>query len=155
MLHGEAIDSTFCMQQGTEPRLVLPSVNRYLRRLQHEYLDRQQLMQLGDGPGYYTEASYASCHVDSTRRRLKRWSSQEGLVAALFHLPSPLLHTGGELGCRGPKTVAKPIAFMASKFSCRVQEGRWEITANGPAVVTCIRHHISREECNCDGGRVD
>ena len=37
--------------QGTEPQLVLPSVNRYLRRLQHEYLDRDPLGQAG----FYTE----------------------------------------------------------------------------------------------------
>ncbi len=47
-----------CLQsplQGTDPRLELPAVNSYLRRLQHEYLGRNLFGQTGAGPGFYVQ----------------------------------------------------------------------------------------------------
>ena len=43
------------MVQGTEKTLQLSSVNRFLRRLQHETLRQERFLQNGDGPGFYTQ----------------------------------------------------------------------------------------------------
>jgi len=41
--------------QGSEPRLELPAVNSYLRRLQQEYLGRNLFGRTDAGPGFYVQ----------------------------------------------------------------------------------------------------
>ena len=45
--------------QGSDPRLELPAVNSYLRRLQHEYLGRDLFGQTGEGPGFYVQVRWS------------------------------------------------------------------------------------------------
>ena len=55
--------------QGSEPKLELPAVNSYLRRLQHEYLGWNLFGRAaGAGPGFYVQVRQGLCRKEHCSR---------------------------------------------------------------------------------------